>query len=144
MSRSTRKITVKEANSIYERLVPIHRVVTNNFTYKSDREVFGVDEYWDFPEALYDGTSPVVGDCDDFAIACRKLIRDAGMDSRLVFCQVETGEYHLVCECHGWILDNRYPSGVIPNSHPFFNGYKWLRISGYEPGDPWSEVSLKR
>ena len=49
----------------------------------------------------------------------------------------ETGGGHLVTEVEGWILDNRHAWPISRDDLP----YEWVRISGYEPGDPWHEIA---
>ena len=93
------------------------------------------------PPSNYNGRQTLRDDCDGFCLACRKLLRDKNIPSRLVYCEVEDIDEafgHLVVEVDGWILDNRQ-SSVKSNSRIY--GYRWLRISGYEPGDDWREIT---
>lgn len=124
---------------LLEQLAEIHKKVYKNFTYKTDKAQYKIDEKWVQPSEEYDGTSKIVGDCEDFALACRKLCRDAGIPTRLVFCEVGN-EGHCVLESGGWILDNRF-NGVKTKDYLENNQrYKWVMISGFEPGQPWSYV----
>jgi len=113
----------------------IFQDVTGRFTYVPDQFQFGEIEYWMEPELL-DGDFS--GDCDDFALACRKLVRKAGLPSRLVFCQIETGEYHLVLESEGWILDNRQKF-VVSNAK-LRGRSEWISMSGFNAGGPWTHI----
>lgn len=117
------------------KLKEIHSKIFRNFTYKTDKVKYGEVEYWAMPDESTVGER-VVGDCEDFALACRALCREAGIPTRLVFCLTETGEGHCVLECEGYILDNRYRQVRYKDDLD----YKWLRISGYEPGDQWHEI----
>lgn len=123
----------------FEQVDEIHSQVFRNFTYMLDKKQYGLEEKWVVPSQAYDGTQDIVGDCEDFALACRKLCRDQGIPSRLVICKVETGEGHCVLEVAGWILDNRC-RGVISRDRLEKRGYEWMLISGYEPGDPWQKL----
>lgn len=82
------------------------------FRYSSDRELFGVPDKWvDRSEWVLAG-KVFEGDCDDFALTCARLLLEykpvARGDIRLVFCQTETGEYHvIVVVAERWALDNR-------------------------------------
>ena len=125
----TQKLTVEQ----------IHKLVFSNFTYKTDKRQYKKLEYWVQPDSSYDGTQKIIGDCEDFALACRKLCDDHGYMTRLVFCNTELGEGHLVLECHGYILDNRMKK-VVPKSYLDRIGYTFISISGYEPGEPWLEI----
>ena len=122
-----------------KKLNEIHWLVLSNFTYKTDKELHDVSEHWVQPDESYDGTQKLIGDCEDFALHCRKLCRDANLKTRLVFCKDETGEGHLVLECNGFIIDNRQKS-VVTNTYLIKKGYKFISISGYESNEPWKEI----
>jgi predicted transglutaminase-like cysteine proteinase len=126
-------------DAIFQTLDTIHTRVLKHFTYQTDQEQYGTVEKWVMPSPTFKGATNFVGDCEDFALACRKLCREAGLKTRLVVCAIE-GEGHCVLECEGWILCNNQ-SHVMPrddlNKH---KGYNWLYISGYNPGDDWQEI----
>lgn len=67
--------------------------------YIDDIDQYGVEEYWEI--SLH-------GDCEDYALWCRQELKKHGIESDLVLCKTEQGEWHLVCGVEGWILDNRY------------------------------------
>ncbi len=112
-------------------LIRIHHRVRKHFVERREQV-----ERWRMPPDNYTGEQLILDDCDGFCLAVRKLLRDAGIASRLVYCEIN-GMGHLVVEVQGWILDNRQ-STVVPNS--LLKDYRWLRISGFEPGEPWREV----
>ena len=114
-----------------ETLLKIHRRVLQRFVFRRDR-----GERWQMPPPDYDGRALLRDDCDGFCLACRQLLRKRGLPSRLVYCEIDR-RGHLVVEVNGWILDNLQRT-VVPNT--FLRDYRWLRISGYEPGDPWREI----
>ena len=125
--------------SLKSKLTGIHSKVLSNFTYKTDMKQYGMEEKWVMPEPNYDGSSKIVGDCEDFALACRKLCRDAGIDtSRLVYCKTENGGGHGVLEVEGWILDNRQEKLMNRDK---VRGYEWIAVSGYNSGDPWHYIN---
>lgn len=117
-------------------LKKVHSLVFKNFEYQTDKEQYGVIEKWVEPDTSYNGRQKLVGDCEDFALHCRKLLREKGIKTRLVFCTVEDGSGHLVLEASGFILDNR-ETRVVTNAHLMRKGYTFLKISGFESGDPW-------
>jgi predicted transglutaminase-like cysteine proteinase len=123
-----------------EDLQAISDYVDWRFNYTSDIEQRGMPEHWVDVDELSGLDQMARGtfkdDCDGYALACRHQCRKVSIPNRLVFCQTETGEYHLVLEVEGWILDNRR-RWVIDRGHC---EYKWISISGYEKGDPWHEV----
>lgn len=109
----------------------IHRQVRRRFIPWTDR-----GEQWTMPPPGYDGYQPLRDDCDGFCLAVRMLLRRAGIRSRLVYCEVGR-EGHLVVEVEGWILDYLLPQVVANNE---LIHYRWRRISGFEPGEPWREI----
>ena len=120
-------------------LQALHAACLRKFKYAADSIVYGESEYWVSPAEIRDQLSKqgfLAGDCDDFASLCVMRARAKGFPARFVFCQTETGEYHLVCEVKGWILDNRYREIMRKNELQ----YTWLSISGFAPGDPWHSI----
>lgn len=118
-------------HTIKQQLQAIHSTVRRHFVQTDDR-----GERWDMPPPGYNGEQTLRDDCDGFCLACRTLLRQAGIDSRLVYCEIDDGG-HLVVEVQGWILDLRQVT-VVPNT--LLKDYRWRRISGYHPGDPWREI----
>jgi predicted transglutaminase-like cysteine proteinase len=95
--------------------------------YKTDRELHGKREHW---------TVSLEGDCEDFALWCRKTLKDEyGISSDLVFCKTETGGYHLVLSVEGWILDNRRYFVTPKDNLP----YTWLKIG--RPNGTWYDLT---
>jgi predicted transglutaminase-like cysteine proteinase len=121
-------------------LTSIHKKVFVAFKYVTDKNQYGLEEKWSVPPEFLDRMI-FKGDCDDFAMMCRKLCREAGIDnSRLLFCHTEDGEGHLVLEVEGYVLDNR--SRKLETKDTLSdNDYKWIAISGYNPGDQWTGVN---
>lgn len=63
---------------------------------RSDRSLYGVDDYWVAPIAS--GLAPA-GDCEDFALEKRRELIAAGVDARLLYLAIATtswGEMHAV------------------------------------------------
>lgn len=127
-------------DNLKDTLSEIHSKVFDVFEYTTDREHYGLEEKWSVPPE-YSADMTFKGDCDDFAMMCRKLCREAGIDnSRLVVCYDETGEGHLVLEVEGYVLDNRSRDLETQDSLSRV-GYEWVAISGYNPGDPWYGIA---
>ncbi len=112
-------------------LQAVHFQVSRHFIQADD-----IGESWDMPPENYDGRQLLRDDCDGFCLACRQLLRNMNIPSRLVYCEIDGGG-HLVVEVEGWILDLRLKS-VVSNQQ--LRAYRWLRISGYSAGDPWREI----
>jgi predicted transglutaminase-like cysteine proteinase len=126
-------------SNLKEQLSDIHKKVFESFKYVTDKKQYGQEEKWSVPPEFKEGMT-FRGDCDDFAMMCRKLVREAGIEeSRLLVCYDETGEGHLVLEVKGYVLDNRSRKLETKDSLTK-TGYKWVAISGYNPGDQWYGV----
>lgn len=122
----------------YNALKAIHKSVYDRFVYSSDERVWNKSEHWENYNQIPD-EGYIYGDCDCFALACRKECRKQNIPSRLVFCAVNVnGEWigHLVLESDGWILENNQTT-IKPSQDI---DYAWLYISGYERGDPWRYI----
>lgn len=118
-------------SKLRQQLQYVHQTVSKHFVQQDD-----IGERWDMPPEDYTGRQWLRDDCDGFCLACRALLRKMGIASRLVYCELGRSG-HLVVEVQGWILDLRQ-TGVVANS--LLSRYRWLRISGYEAGDPWREI----
>ena len=125
-----------KGTELFNTLSFIHKKLLSNFTYKTDKEHYGVLEKWVQPDDNFSVNTPFTGDCEDFALAARKLLNEKDIKTRLVFCKDETGAGHLVLEAYGWILDNRQFK-VVSNSFLQKKGYEFLKISGYDSGATW-------
>lgn len=113
--------------------------VQSHFVWEPDSKVWSKPDHWETLEdvaAVTDADGKVHGDCDQHALLCRQALRAKNIPNRLALCLTETGECHLVCEADGWILDNRFPRVM---ERDLLN-YKWVSLSGFNPGDPWHEV----
>jgi len=131
-------LTVKQSQ-----LQAIVNKVSHVFSYTPDAKARSKFEHWVDVEELKTigdmGRGEFRDDCDGFALACRFLCREQGIENRLVFCRTETLEPHLVCESDGYIMDNRSKWVKRRDDVP----YEWISISGYEKGDPWRRVKMQ-
>lgn len=93
------------------------------FNYKSDEYITGKSDSW----IILDEVRPVTGDCEDFAILARQILKEGGItDTRFVVAKVGK-TFHLVLEYQGWILDNRKKEVVTKSDL----NYKWFSIQDY-------------
>lgn len=102
----------------------VQHTINANVKYVTDEELYGVMERWEYPKGK--------GDCEDYALAKMKLLRDYGwprasMD--IAICRTETGGLHAVMVSHtdrgDYILDNRQTAVWPWKSLP----YKWVEMS---------------
>lgn len=113
----------------------INLEVNSKVQYVPDIDNYGTEEYW--VEAIDRG------DCEDYALAKRARLLEAGwsLDSLLLcLCRTEDGGYHCVLwvdtDKGGYILDNRYTWPMVPDSLPYtwisiLRGGKWYELSGW-------------
>lgn len=121
----------------------VHGWCIKRFDYVSDQFQFGKVEHFVDKDtcAAFIAFEPIFGwrfkgDCDDFALLCRMMLRAYGFKPMLVVCETEAGELHMVCSVNGWIFDNRYRALKRRDDLP----YKWLKISSAEAGGKWHEI----
>lgn len=127
-----------EDKEYLETILSVFRQVRSGFSPITDLEQHKVEDFWQVPADL----KHVVGDCDDFAIACRVLLWRYGIKNRLLLCYEPTGVGHLVCTTGQYILDNLQIT-IRKKSELEWSGYRWICISGYTPGEPWHKVGGK-
>ncbi len=117
----------------FETARAINALVNNSTQYKCDSALYSKPEFWEVANGA--------GDCEDFALAKRKLLIEAGCprsDLSLATCYTEQGDYHAVLivrtnqgQC---VLDNRFPRPQFKDSL----GYRWHKV---EVGGEWHELS---
>jgi predicted transglutaminase-like cysteine proteinase len=89
----------------------VNRSVNSALTYRDDRAVWGVNDYWATPEEM---ARKGAGDCEDFAIAKYWLLRSLGVpDDRLQLVILQDTRrqlFHAVLVAHmdtgAYVLDN--------------------------------------
>lgn len=132
-------------------LQAVHAWAHAHFTYVPDEErwpkgtpgtTFDGD-HWEMDAELIadiEQRGSVEGDCDAFAKLCWMALRRLSLPSRLVAGNTEKGEGHLVCECQGWVLDNRQ-SEIVARQDLERLGYRFWSMSGFQPGEDWHNVA---
>lgn len=119
-----------------ELLRDTHQRVFRGFRYATDKTRYGLAEYWDNRQ----NPDRVHGDCDEFALTCYRLLLESGLgQARLVMCQTETGEWHLVCTADHYVLDNRHPR-VMTKGQLERLGYVWHAMNGGPEDTQWRTV----
>ena len=98
----------------------INNTVNTSVTYKTDLEQYGKPEYWCLPSNF--------GDCEDYALAKRNALLNAGWSKDklgLCVCYTASNEGHCVLwvgtDKGSFILDNNYAFPMKPSELP----YKW-------------------
>lgn len=115
----------------------VFRRVRDCFIWQSDKDTYGIAEYWnDFAENVLTG-KVTSGDCEDFALTCLIVgIREHGFapeKCRIARVLTEIGNRnlpfdHAVAIYDGQVLDNRQ-RGVVPISYlNHYRFYDYCRI----------------
>lgn len=79
--------------------------VNLSIQYRSDQDQFGVPDYWTLPAKQ--------GDCEDYVLLKRKLLRDKGITSFILIVRVPMLHAVLLLP-DGRILDSQYPYPIDP------------------------------
>jgi len=118
-----------------KRLNAVQTSVNARVSAASDLDNYAVPELWILPDRS--------GDCEDYALAKRKALLDAGWppeDVRLAVATTEQGERHAVLT-----VDTDGGTYVLDNRHPFVEPwqalpYRWEKRQARD-GSGWVEVS---
>jgi predicted transglutaminase-like cysteine proteinase len=106
--------------------------VSTHVSYRHDKDVHGVDEYWQLPaETLKLKT----GDCEDFAILLCTLLRAYGVPADQVYVAVGVSKQGQ--SAHAYLLEKWY-TGIWKVVEPQADAWAWLTM-----GDWLTEVSYE-
>ena len=120
----------------YSEVLRVHGTVNNSTEYVTDVDLYNKTDFWTIANGF--------GDCEDFALAKRKMFLERGYpssDLRLCLCRTEEKELHAVLivksDRGDLVLDNRH---VLPLTKHRLEvlGYTWIKI-GIE--GKWYEIS---
>ena len=121
----------------------INQQVNDRMTWKSDQDVYGMEERWTMPLAFGLGH---FGDCEDFALEKRRLLLEQGVPAGALALATTTskatGSHALlvVRTTNGdYVLDNTNP-WVLPWTE---TDYKWITIQEGEHLLEWRAVALR-
>lgn len=119
----------------------INTFVNQAITYRSDMEVWGVEDYWTLPLSQH---GVIYGDCEDYALEKRAMLLAAGVppqDVRLALVWSRLTGHHavLVLNVDGadYVLDNA--DGEI--RRVMDTPYQWLAIQAGESLLAWASVA---
>jgi len=89
--KSSRDVRIKLTSERWDELVEVNSAVNRAIRPVTDLELFGEEEYWDYPQTE--------GDCEDFVLLKRRILRDRGWPAGSVLITVarqQNGEGHAV------------------------------------------------
>lgn len=136
----------------YGALTSLHRDIREKFTYRSDKDKWGLVEHWEDSSTLRNlrssGVTKFTGDCEEFAMVAMDNAMRLGFNARLVTCYTENGEGHCLCEVassdftEAYYLDNRF---VRLAASADIAKYKIVSVSPWNPqaGEtrPWQRAA---
>lgn len=119
----------------------VNREVNRAMVWRSDRDLYALDEYWAIPLTAGMGRE---GDCEDFALEKRLALIEAGLPAHaLALAQVyspRTGMHAVLLvrtRSGDLVLDNETP-WILPWNE---TGYRWLSVQSGPSLLDWSRVA---
>lgn len=138
--RSRGKTTLHMTPMVWAALNGINQSINGRIRPMTDREAFGVADYWTLP--LSDEQRPV-GNCKHYALEKRKSLVEAGFSAdalSLAIVKTGWGEVHAVL-----VVDTDQGDYVLDNLSPWIKGWQEVRYSWIErqaPGEPLRWAAL--
>lgn len=117
----------------------VNKQVNESITQVTDDEGFGVPELWRIPQL--DSIIPDVGDCEDFALAKKKILVDQyGFNPNLLSISVlrrPAGDIHavlMVRTLYGDIVMDNLNDKLLPWHQ---TNYQWIKKQSYNNHNQW-------
>ena len=104
--------------------------VAANIDYMSDEERWGIEEYWQTPEETL---SLCTGDCEDFAILLRTLLRAYGIDEEHIYVAIGVDDKGYG---HAFLLEDWYLDGEWRAIEP------QVEAEPFPPGQRFKDLNL--
>jgi predicted transglutaminase-like cysteine proteinase len=108
-AQKTDRAPVELTRKLWARIIDVNNLVNTMVTPRTDREIWGVEEYWSYPANGF-------GDCEDYALEKRRLLAEAGVpvgDLMMTVVRQPNGDGHAVLTVRtslgDFVLDNLEP-----------------------------------
>jgi len=125
------------------------RFMKNNFIFEEDRNIFGIEDYWQTPQEFWDRKT---GDCEDYALFAHHVLRQNGIESYVVSfyginqfahtitVYVENGFYNVINEDRHY----RYRAKSIEEAMTrVYYGWTWGAIAELKDSRGWMSKRLE-
>ena len=127
---------IKMTSDLWETLVAVNNAVNTLVQPRTDLELWGVEEYWSYPD-LY-------GDCEDYVLEKRRLLIKAGLPASNLLITVvrrHNGEGHAVLTVSttkgDFVLDNM-EARILPWSA---TAYQYLKRQSKRSAAQWVSIT---
>ena len=121
----------------------LHRKVKFRFVWTSDKIIHpDYFDHWQPHADKVEQGKTFRDDCDGFSLTCAELLSRNPIiqkkDIKIIFCQTETKEGHLVAALQHWILDNRQRAVWAWEELP----YKWISSMALDEPGLWRTITV--
>ena len=131
---------VELTRKLWAKIIDVNNLVNTTVTPRTDREMWGVEEYWSYPANGY-------GDCEDYALEKRRLLARAGVplgDLMMTVVRQPNGDGHAVLTVRtslgDFILDNLEPRVLAWNE----TSYQFLKRQSETNSGDWVSIEDDR
>jgi predicted transglutaminase-like cysteine proteinase len=121
--------------SLWSQLLSVNATVNGTVAPVTDQDLYGVSEFWTYPNGY--------GDCEDYALAKRRLLLNAGWPSSTLLIGVvkqSNGEGHAVLMVRtdrgDFVLDNQVGSVDLWSDTP----YKFVKRQSQADSGQWVDM----
>jgi predicted transglutaminase-like cysteine proteinase len=126
---------VELTRTLWAELIDVNNAVNTMVAPRTDREIWGRDEVWSYPDRI--------GDCEDYVLAKRHALMAAGVPSGNLLITVvrqKDGDGHAVLTVNtsygDFVLDNLEPK-VLPWTK---TGYRFLKRQSARNSGQWVSI----
>ncbi|WEX07065.1 transglutaminase-like cysteine peptidase [Chelativorans sp. AA-79] len=127
---------VELTRQLWALLVDVNNTVNTSVMPSTDREIWGIEEFWSYPD--------IYGDCEDYVLEKRRLLINAGVpasDLLITVVRQPNGDGHAVLtvttDIGDFILDNMEAS-ILPWSE---TSYQFLKRQSAHDASRWVSIS---
>ncbi|WP_274427062.1 transglutaminase-like cysteine peptidase [Chelativorans sp. YIM 93263] len=139
-SRTTWRVSpVNLTPALWETIVEVNNAVNRSVMPRTDMELWGIEEYWSYPD--------IYGDCEDYVLEKRRRLMEAGIPGSNLLVTVvlqPNGDGHAVLTVNthmgDYVLDNM-EARVLPWSE---TPYEYLKRQSEHHSGKWVSIEHGR
>jgi predicted transglutaminase-like cysteine proteinase len=133
--RTPEEAPIVLTRALWSKMIEVNNAVNVQVEPRTDEEIWGVEEYWSYPGRF--------GDCEDYVLAKRKLLMQAGVpagDLLITVVRQPNGDGHAVLTVEtslgDYVLDNLEPR-ILPWTE---TDYQFLKRQSARNSGLWVSV----